>query len=268
MSPAWLALTIGALSLAAVAAPPPPHALARLTYVEHAVEQGDSGSWRPAQEGGALQIGEQVRTASGAVLQIDFPWMAVTVSSSSILHFPDAPFLQGVLAQGRVALRAEHRDILKLVTEEAEVRGQGHVVVRRQGQSTLVSGLTGHFSVEGAASVVNVPAGTGTIVRAGQPPRSPIPLPAPPDGLVPGTDPIYVGSGKPVRLRWNGRASAYHVEVLAVGSETVLIEQDVAEPTAELAIRWPGAFRWHVASRDPSGLEGPPSRDGFICVAD
>jgi hypothetical protein len=268
MAPAGLGLTIGALGLAAAAVAAPPHALARLTYVERAVEQGDSGSWRVAREGAALRIGEQVRTAPGAVLQIDFPWMAMTVSSSSMLHFPDAPFLQGVLARGRVALRSERREILKLVTEEAEVRGQGHVVVRRQGQDTLVSGLAGHFSVEGAASIVNVPAGTGTIVRTGQPPMKPVSLPAPPDGLVPGPDPIYAASGKPIRLRWNGRATAYHVEVLAVGSEIVLIEQDVAEPTVELAIRWPGAFRWRVASRDASGLEGLPSRDGFICVTD
>lgn len=270
-------VVVGTLGLAApalFAAPAPAPSLARLTYVERAVEQGgtaasgEAGSWRAAREGGALRFGEQLRTAPDAALHLDFPWMAISMSASSVLQFPDGPFLQSVLAQGRVALRAERREILKLVTDEAELRGQGHAIVRRRDKETLVSSLAGRFSVEGGGSVVNVPAGSGLVVRAGQAPLKTVSLPAPPDGLVPGQDPFYAAVGRPIRLRWNGRAPAYHVEVLAVGSETVLLEQDVTEPALELAIRWPGAFRWRVASRDARGLEGPPSRDGFICTDD
>src|SRR5262245_971036 len=109
--------------LAAAAAPSP--GLARLTYVERAVEQADAaGAWRAAKEGGALRFGEQLRTASEAMLHLDFPWMAMSVSASSVVQFPDGPFLQGVLTQGRVAVRADRREILKLVTDEAELRGQ------------------------------------------------------------------------------------------------------------------------------------------------
>ncbi len=272
MSRARLGLPAVALGLAvpfaAVAASLSAPALARFTYVERTVEQGGSGSWRQAREGGPLQVGERLRTAEGAVLHIDFPWMAVTMSSSTVLHFPDGPFLEGVLARGRVALRAERREILKLLTDEAEVRGQGHVVVQRLDRDTLVSNLRGRFSVEGGASVVSLSAGTGTIVRAGRPPLPAVSLPAPPDGLVPGRDPTYAAPGEAIRLRWNGGAAAYHVELLAVGSETVLIERDVQGPELELAVPWPGAFRWRVASRDRRGLEGPPSGDGLICVDD
>jgi hypothetical protein len=263
--------TLGGLVLAAPAAPPPPAAapaLARLTYVERAAEHGDAGAWREAREGGTLRIGERLRTPEGALLHVDFPWMALTLSASSTLEFPDSAFLQGVLGRGRVALLAERQEILKLRTDEAEVRGRGRVVVRRRDGGTLVSTLAGRFSVEGADTVVSMSAGTGTIVAAGGAPAPAVPLPAAPDGLAPGRDPIYVAPGDPIRLRWNGRAAAYRVEVLAVGSETVLLERDVREPALELAIRWPGAFRWRVASVDPRGLEGPPSADGFFCVDD
>jgi hypothetical protein len=141
------------------------------------------------------------------------------------------------------------------------------VVVRRQGPNTLVSSLTGGFSVESGGQVVNLPAGTGTVVHAGRP-LAAVSLPAPPSGLVPGQDPIYAAPGAAIHLRWNGRAPAYRVEVLAVGAETVLIEREVEAPAVDLAIRWPGAFRWRVASRDARGLEGPPSRDGLLCVDD
>jgi hypothetical protein len=264
-----LRFAAGALALAvpAVAATAPLPPMARLTYVERTVEHRTSGLWRAAREGEAVRIGEQVRTADGAMLHLDFPWMAVTLSPSSTLEFPDAPLLQGLLTQGRVALRAERREILKLVTSEAEVRGQGRVVVRRLNKDTLVSNLSGRFSVEGGASVVTVPAGQGAVVHAGQAPTL-TPLPPPPGGLVPGADPAYVPEGSPIHLQWNGQAASYHVEVLAIGSETVLVERDVDGPGVDLAIRWPGAFRWRVSSRDARGLEGPPSPDGFFCVND
>jgi hypothetical protein len=259
---------VAAWAAAPATAPAPPGGpeVARLTYVEQRVQQGASGSLRDAREGEPVRIGEQLRTASDAMLRVDFPWMAMSVSASSVLQFPDEPFLQGVLGQGRVALVAEDRDILKLLTAEAEVRGQGRVVVQRQEPETRISNLDGAFSVEGSGTVLGLPSGTGAIVRAGQPPAGPIALPPAPVKLIPGTDPVYVAPGQPVRLRWSARAAAYHVEVLAVGSDTVLVERDVKEPALDLEMRWPGAFRWRVSSRDARGLEGPPSRDGFFCV--
>jgi hypothetical protein len=254
---------------AILAAPvPSTRALAQLTYVERTAEQGNAGALRAAREGGALQIGERLRTGEGAMVRLDFDWMVTTVSASSALHFPDAHFLHGVLERGRLGLDAERREMLKLVTDEAEVRGRGRAVVRRQERETRVSALAGGFSVEAGGAVVSVPAGTGLLVLAGQPPAKAVSLPAPPDGLVPGADPVYVTGREPIRLRWRGQAAAYHVEVLAVGSDTVLLEREVSEPTVELAIPWPGAFRWRVASLDPRGLEGRTSRDGFFCVLD
>jgi hypothetical protein len=54
------------------------------------------------------------------------------------------------------------------------------------------------------------------------------------------------------------------VEVLPVGSDDVLIQRDVGPSPLSLVIPWRGAFRWRVAARDASGLEGRPSADGLI----
>jgi hypothetical protein len=254
---------LGLAALAAFAAEP---SLGRLTYVERKVEQGASGAWREAQEAGMLKVGEQFRTAPDAVLRVDFSWMSMTVSAASVVRFPEGHFLEAVLDRGRVALVAEHREILKLRTEDAEVRGQGRVVVRRLEHGTVVSSLAGDFSVEGAATVVAVPAGTGTIIHAGAAPILPVALPPVPEGLVPGSDPVFVTPDQPVHLRWNGNAATYHVEVFAVGSDTVLMERDVAASEVELTVPWTGAFRWRVAGRDAHGLEGQPSFYGLFCV--
>ncbi|HSB60411.1 MAG TPA: hypothetical protein VLI67_01745 [Vicinamibacteria bacterium] len=248
-------------------APLPAPELARLTYVERKVEQGSAAApWREAREGTPLRIGERIRTAADALARIDLRWMGITVSASSRLAFPDGYFLAAELEEGRVALRADGREILKVVTGEAEVRGRGEVVLRRREGTTFVSAIAGSFFVEGAGRAVALGAGAGTIVRAGQAPLAPVALPDPPDGLDPGADPLYVAPGESLSVRWNGNQPAYHVDVLAVGAEVVLIQREVETAHAALTIPWPGAFRWRVAGRDERGLEGRPSKDGLVCV--
>ncbi len=163
-------------------------------------------------------------------------------------------------------LNAEKRGILKVVTGEAEVRGQGWAVVRREGRATLVTSLAGRFLVEGAGKTVTLPAGTGTIVWEGKPPLPPRALPEPPEGLFPGADPQYVAPGDAVSLSWTPKGATHQVEVLPVGSDDVLIQRDVGAPPWRVVIPWPGAFRWRVAARDEGGLEGRPSAEGLICI--
>jgi hypothetical protein len=153
------------------------------------------------------------------------------------------------------------------MTAEAEVRGQGRAVVRRQGRETLVTCLAGKFHVYGADSTVTLSAGRGTVVRAGSAPSAPEAVPPPPaGGMWPGRDPVYRTPGEPVELRWQGGAPAYQIEVLPVGSDVVLLQRDVAAPPARIEVPWEGAFRWRVSARDKRGLEGTPSEDGLIAV--
>jgi hypothetical protein len=244
-------------------------ALARLSLVERKVElTGKGATWQAAVEGGPLQIGEALRTGPDAVARLELPWMALTLGPGSTLSFPDAFLLSASLEGGRALLDAQGRDALKVVTGEAEVRGRGRAVVRRQGRETLVTCLAGRFHVQGGESTVTLAAGRGTVVRAGRAPSAPEDVPAPPAaaGLWPGKDPAYTAPGEPLELRWKGDAPGYQVELLPVGSDVVLLQRDVAASPARIEVPWEGAFRWRVSARDGRGLEGTPSEDGLIAV--
>ncbi len=242
--------------------------LARLSLVERRVELSKDGTpWRAAVEGGPLQIGETLRTSPDSVARIELPWMALGLGPGSTLNFPDGFLLSASLESGRALVEAEGRDALKVVTGEAEVRGRGRAVVRRQGRETLVTCLAGRFYVRGGPSTVTLTAGRGTVVRPGRAPSAPENVPAPPkQGLWPGRDPVYVIPGEPLELRWKGDAAGYQLELLPVGSEVVLLQRDVAASPARIEVPWEGAFRWRVSSRSARGLEGFPSEDGLIAV--
>jgi hypothetical protein len=262
---ALAALLVTASAVRGAPARPNPK-LGRLSFVDRRAELSSGRGWREAKEGSALRLGERLRTATDAVARLDLPWMSLTLSPGSAVAFPDEYLLSAVLEQGRVSLHADERDVLKLVTAEAEVRGQGSVVVRRSGKATLVTALAGRFVVDGAGKTVSLPAGTGTIVREGKPPVAPLALPEPPVALSPGSDPRYAAPGDEVSLRWTSTRAAHQIEVLPVGSDYVLIQRDVGPPPSRVAIPWPGAFRWRVAARDERGLEGKPSAEGLICI--
>lgn len=257
-----------AASQARSAGPPEGVPVAQLSVVERQVEQAaGADKWYKAREGSALRTGERLRTASDAVAGIEFPWMSATLGPSSVVSFPDAFLLSTMLEQGRVELHSEGRDILKLLTPEAEVRGRGRVVVRREGGATLVMALGGRFLVEGAGKTVTLAQGKGTIVRAPKPPISPVDLAAPPEGLWPGSDPVYVAQGEPVAFTWKSKGLSHQVEVLPVGSDLILLQRDIGAPPWRADIPWTGAFRWRISMRDDRGLEGMPS-EGLICVVE
>jgi hypothetical protein len=247
---------------------PGPLTLARLSLVEHKVELGKQDArWQQAVEGGPLALGDALRTGPDAVARIDLPWMSLTVSPGSTLRFPDGVLLQATLEAGRVLVEAPKLDTLKLVTDEAEVRGMGRAIVRRQAKSTLVTCLAGRFVVEAAGAVAALTAGQGTVVAAGRAPSAPASvLPPPTEGLWPALDPVFVAPSEALELRWKGNAPGYQLELLPVGSDVVLLQRDVAAPPVTIEVPWEGAFRWRVSARDARGLEGLPSADGLIAV--
>jgi hypothetical protein len=243
--------------------------MARLGLVERGVELAkEDASWQAAVEGSPLQVGEALRTGPDALARLELPWMALTLGPGSTLRFPDAFVLSASLEGGRALVEAEGRDALKIVTAEAEVRGRGRAVVRREGRATLVTCLDGRFLVQGRSRTVTLAAGRGTVVAAGRAPTAPVAAPLAPAAatLWPGRDPVYVAPGEPLELRWKGGAPGYQVELLPVGSDVVLLQRDVSSPPARIAVPWEGAFRWRVSARDGRGLEGLPSEDGLIAV--
>lgn len=258
---------LASLGLALPANAQPSASLTRLALVEQQVEVGGAGAWRAALEGAALLPGQALRTGSEGLARVELPWMALTLTPGSRLRFPDSRVLSLALDAGRATVEAERLDSLKLVTPEAEVRGRGRAIVRREPGRTLVTCVSGRFLVVARGRAVVLDGGRGALVHGGGPPSGPLPLPGPPAGaLWPGRDPVYVSPGRPLELRWPGGEGSFQVELLPVGRDIVLLQRDVAAPPALVSIPWPGAFRWRVSRRDARGLEGAPSTDGLIAV--
>src|SRR5437762_10148558 len=196
--PALAILAMAALPALGAARPPSAvtaPALARVSFVDRRAELSTPAGFRPATEGSPVRVGDRVRTDAEAVLRLELPWMTITMGPGSEVRFGGDYLLSALLDHGRLQLLADKGPILKVVTEEAEVHGQGWVVVRRAGRVTLVSALRGRFFVEGAGRTVALVPGTGAIVRAGAHPAGPLALPEPPHGLSPGSDPRYVAPG-------------------------------------------------------------------------
>ena len=123
------------------------------------------------------------------------------------MRLPDEFFLSVVLEKGRAVLEAEEHEALKLVTPEAEIRGQGRAVVRRESGRTLVTCVSGRFLVEARGRGVSLVAGTGHDRRRPAARRRPAEdAPAPPaeEGLWPGHDPVYAEPGEALDLALGG----------------------------------------------------------------
>jgi hypothetical protein len=269
-------LALGA-ALALLAAPAPGAtraaggvAVAKLAWGDEPVERAalDRESWSPVRASDPIRTGDRVRTSPRGVARLDFPWMAVTLGPSSEILIPARTVLSTVLERGRAEFSGEGRDIVKIEVGRGEIRGGGRLVLWREGARTAATALAGAFRVGSAGRTVEIHAGEGTVMNDGEPPAAATALPAPPTGLVPGADPVYVPSGQKAELYWSGDDRAHHVQVLALRSDDVLLARDVGPPPAEIDIPWVGTFRWRVSVRDGRGLESPPSAAGFICVVD
>jgi hypothetical protein len=247
-------------------------AVATLAYAAGPVErevEGVTGT-SSLKLGEFVRTGDRIRTGPESVARLAFPWMSVTASPSTTLHIPSEVILSAFFDEGRAEIAAEGGDILKLRTAEAEIRGAGRVVVRRdsQRQALVVTAREGTFRVEGAGKAVVLLAGEGTVVRPGSPPESASRLPAAPTDLHPGKDPVYVVKGESAQLSWRQAGASHHLEVLPLESNDVLLERDVGVGPEPMTIPWLGTYRWRVAARDTVGLESLPSADGLICVVE
>jgi hypothetical protein len=273
-----LALTATARAGAQAPAPPAPPrppgagiAIGELGWAARDVERAElpeRSSWRRLAVGDKLRTGDTFRTSDDAVARLDFPWMAVTLGSSTMLTIPASTVLSTVLEQGRAEFAGPGRDIVKISVGESEVRGGGRLVLRRSVGRTSATALEGAFRVRAAGRTVEIKRGEGTVVMDGRPPEAPAPLPAAPRGLAPGKDPVYVRVGQSVDLRWTAGGPAHRVEILALKTDEVLFAREVGAPPIRLEIPWLGTYRWRVATRDARGIESPPSADGLICAVD
>lgn len=282
---AMRSLAVSALALAAAAragapAPAPPDpprppgagiAIGNLAWAARDIERAElpqKGSWRRLTAGDKLRTGDTFRTSDGATARLDFPWMAVTLGSSTMLTIPPSTVLSTVLEQGRAEFAGPGRDMVKIRVGEGEVRGGGRLVLRRSVGRTSATALEGAFRVRAAGRTVEIKGGEGTVVMDGRSPEAPAPLPAPPRGLHPGRDPVYVRVGQSVDLRWTAGGPSHRVEILALKTGEVVLGLDVGASPIRVEIPWLGTYRWRVSTRDARGIESAPSADGLICSVD
>jgi hypothetical protein len=265
----------GAFPQAAAPAPPRPPgagiAIGELAWADGDVERAElpeKSSWRRLVPGDKLRTGDTFRTGGEATVRLDFPWMAVGLAPSTMLTIPASTVLSTVLEQGRAEFAGSGRDIVKIRVGDGEIRGGGRLVLRRSVGRTSASALEGSFRVRAAGRTVEIKAGEGTSVTDGRPPEAPSPLPPAPRGLHPGSDPVYVRSGQMAELRWTAAGPSYHVEILALEGDGVLLAREAAGPSLRLEIPWLGTYRWRVAARDARGVEGRPSSEGLICAVE
>jgi hypothetical protein len=247
-------------------------AVATLAYLDKLVEReaATGKGWQRLTEGESIHTGDRIRTAPDGMARLKYPWMSLTAGPSTVVHIPAGFILSTVLDEGRAELLAQGREIIKVRTAEAEIRGEGRLIVRREQERTMVMAmaLDGTFRVEASGAAVVLHAGEGTVIQDGQRPEPPAKLPQAPTTLQPGQDPVYVTRGEPVRLSWSPTAAAHHIQLLPLGSEEALIEKDVSGPPQALTFSLLGTYRWRVSSRDARGIESRPSAPGYICVVE
>jgi hypothetical protein len=245
-------------------------AVATLSYVDQAVEREfmpTPAGWKPLKEGDAVRTGDRIRTSAEALARLQFPWMSVTAGPATTLHIPASVVLSTVLDEGRAEFEAGTREIVKVRTAEAEIRGCGRIVVRRVRERTLVMAMAmdGTFRIDARGHVAVLRTGEGVIVRDGQPPGPPLKLPEAPRVLEPGKDPVYVRKGERIALRFEPSGPAY-VQILPFERPEVLIAREAGASPVAVDIPWEGTYRWRVSARDAQGLESLPSDDGVVCV--
>lgn len=242
--------------------------VAQVSFADKDVQRGDgSGRWSPVRDGERMRTGERLRTGDNGVARIEFPWMTLSLGPSSVLAIPEAAVLSMILEEGRMEILSEG-DIIKLYAGDAEIRGQGRAVVRLRPEATVVAAQEGRFRVKSADQTISLKTGEGTLVAAGEAPTPPEPLPEPPSKVRPGSDPRYVKQGDPVELSWQPSQGRYHVQILGITSDVILVERDVESSPQRFSIPWLGTFRWRVSLQDERGFEGVPSAEGLVCIVE
>ena len=160
------------------------------------VEQASRGAWRTAISGDALHDGEIVRTQANGYAAVEFSdGSTVTLHPDSILRLDLMRAYAAGLSEIRVKLspgrteahvqaQPEQPSRFEIDTPAGitSVRGTDfRVSVPADERASWTEVLDGKVVVSGAGKEVAVPAGYGTVTRAGEPPGVPLALLPPPD---------------------------------------------------------------------------------------
>jgi hypothetical protein len=238
----------------------------RLEPISAGAQVQSAGSWNKFEAAAPLYTGQAVRTDETGAVFMDMAWSVLVLGPSSNFKLLPSRVLTGVLDHGRVEQRAAAVDIIRLRTAEAAVEGRGDMVMRRDGDVTTITALTGAFRVETSQGGARVSTGQGVILAGTQPPTI-VDLPPPPTDLYPSRDPAYVVQGQPVVLRWKSTTTREHIQVLTEPGGAQIIDKEI-EGASFSFVPPLGLYRWRVSSVSGTGVESAPSSEGLICAVE
>ena len=190
---------VGALTPSPLAAKPPRPAVAgvavaTLSWKDEGVEREDAlgkTGWHAMKPGESVKTGDRLRTAPEGIARFDLPWMSVTAGPATVMYIPAEVVLSLVLLEGRAEFEAHGRDIVKVRTAEAVIRGVGahRGAPLERPDPRHGDGDGRDVRVEASGETVVLAAGEGTVVRDGEAPRPAQALPDRSEGAPPGRRP-------------------------------------------------------------------------------
>jgi hypothetical protein len=148
--------------------PPRPAPVASVRILDGTLQRGDGKSWKTADREFRIAPGESLRTSRDGAALLTFPWMHIVVADDTVVRLTPSAVLSATLERGRIQEQATTGDILKVITEEAEVRGRGDVVIIRTDTParTRVSALRGWFRVKSARGSLSLDGGQAAVINA------------------------------------------------------------------------------------------------------
>lgn len=182
------------------------------------------------------------------------------------------------LQSGRVQTRsldASRRTDMAFRTKNAEVLvarsgDAAYDLVIESGEDDRLSVMLGSAAVTAQGRTVSVPENFGTLVRGGEAPSQPRPLPAPPEIIATDGGEFFRADafeGVPLTWRPSADAKSYHVVVSSEpGFGRVLGDYETASTLAYARGLNPGRAYWRVSTVDSDGLESRPSEAGRFAV--
>jgi hypothetical protein len=259
---------------------------AQLTAVSNKVdEQPAPIDWRDAAQGDLLLERDGVRTHENSSAELLFDdGTTATVSEQSLVFIrrqtparSSAPrkeieieLGQAELATPASTLPAPEIEVIvgdTHTTGKAEKGGELRARHRKEGNAAQVMLYEGEAHVATAGGAIDLPTGSGTIVRGDQRPGPAEKLLPAPDLVAP-ADGFEFPLGQPVVLEWKAVGGADHYLVELCGDSRCGAQLVRIDEVRETRLRLPNVPKqggyWRVTAIASSGLDGYPSPARFL----
>jgi hypothetical protein len=247
-------------------------------------------SWKPASPSDLMRPNDKLQTFAGASATIGLKNdQQLFVRELTLLVFGDydkddaRAKTTGTLQieSGRVETRtldAARRDDMSFRTQNSAVtvgrkadEHGGYDLVIDAGADDKLSVLTGTAAVSAQGETVGVPENFGTMVKKGQKPQPPRPLPSAPILVAAdGGEFFRADEYEGVPLEWlpSSGAASYRIVVSPDAAFTrVLQEQGTGKPPAYARGLKAGTYHWRASATDDDGLESRPSAEQSFTIA-